>query len=604
MSKAKTLDSTKVEKAAVQAVRNLIQPCERVNHKIDEDDKNKLVDGSLELYSCSELSNANLIGVIDIQVKGTTSKLRVNKRGFAKYSVETECLRRYLDVYHGILFFCATVDRNTLTAKDVYYAQLLPYDISKILSGTTHNQKTVSVRFKPFPKDPQEITRFLLAFNSDREKQLKADVAGYGFLDGEHKIPAGISSMSFSVQLFPGEDVTSLASWREGTYIYGQDESGHTLVFDKMEDVVMFARGIEAKVSSGDFELTAMVMSGEHEDGQYLEIEGVSLILSNDTAKLNYTVTGGFHRRYNTVRLAHELISTGLLSINDQVVLHLGESEESSEHLSRLATSVATYNRIVSTLDQLGIATEWDPANMSAKELNDIGFMRSLLIEGEHLTEKSINSPIVHFDVQGTRVYALSCEIEDGVYEFVDIFDEELFFVFGWPDNRAADQHLGFDPVPPVVAIGKDGFKTIANIDPEKLEQAFTRLPITEGNQWPLNQKLLEMLEAYDEGCALPNQILACAALLARKLYEFDVTSETYLLNLMQTIKRKRDFTHEEIQNLQDVAIASDRMSIRAAAYLLLGENAMALNCLNRCSEEERSQIERYPISHFLKEIS
>lgn len=596
------MDSTKVKKAAVQAVRGLIRPCQRVNHKIDEDDKNKMIDGSLEFYSCSELTNANLIGVIDIQVKGTTSKLRVNKRGFAKYSVEIEGLRRYLDVYHDILFFCVTVDRNTLTAKDVYYAQLLPYDITRILSGTTHNQKTVSVRFSPFPKDPQEITRFLLAFNSDREKQLKADVAGYGFLDGEHRILDGISSMSFSVKLFPGEDVASLAGWRKGAYVYGQDESGHTLVFDKMEDVVMLACGIEAKVSSGDFELTTMVLSGEHEGGQYLEIEGVSLILSNDTAKLNYTVTGGFHRRYNTVRLAHEIISTGLLSINDQVILHLEQSQESNKHLTRLATSMATYARIVTTLDQLGIATEWDPDNMSTKELNDVGYMRSLLVDGERLTEKSIDSPLVYFDVQGTRIYALAREIEDGVYEFVDIFDEELFFVFGWSDERVADQHLSFSPVPPVTAIGKNGFKTIANIDPEKLERAFMRLPITEGNQWPLNQKLLEMLEAYDEGCVLPNQILACAELLARKLYEFDETSKTYLLNLLQTIKRKRDFTPEEIQNLQNAAIASDQMSIRAAAYLLLGENAMALNCLNRCSEGERSQINKYPISHFLKE--
>ena len=62
-------------------MHGLIQPCERVNHKIDEDDKNKLIDGSLELYSCSELTNANIIDVLDIQVKGTTSKLRVNKKG-------------------------------------------------------------------------------------------------------------------------------------------------------------------------------------------------------------------------------------------------------------------------------------------------------------------------------------------------------------------------------------------------------------------------------------------------------------------------------------------------------------------------------------------
>lgn len=596
-----SLDSTKIEKAAVQAVRDLIQPCKCINHKINEDDKNILVDGTLELYKAPKLTKANLIGVIEVQVKGTINKLRLNKRGFRKYKVSVEDLKRYLDVFNGVLFFCVTVDKDTLTAKDVYYAQLLPYDIINYLSAA-EGQKSVSVRFKPFPKDQREITRFLLAFNSDRKKQLKADVAGYGFLNGDRQIPNGIKSMSFSVQLFSDEEITTLASWREGVYLYGEDEAGNTLVFDRMDDVVMFARGVQAKVSSGDFELTTTVFSGENEEGRYLEIEGVSLTISDKKATLNYTITGGFHKRYNTACLARAIIASGELSINDQVALRIGSPEDLDSHLCRLASSIEIYSQAVDTLDALRIGVDWDPDNMTEKELNDIDFMRRLLVEKESLAGRKIESPLVHFDIQETRVYAFAHEVSEETYELVDLFNEQLFVVFGWPDDRATDHHLGFDPIPPVIAIGKTGFKLIANLDSEKLSEAFVRFPVAKDNQWALNQKLLEMLEAFDEGCVQPEELLACAEVLARKLYEFDETSEVYLLNLMQTLRRKRELLPEEVKSLEDMVITSNQMPIKAAVYALLDENTMAQNCFNRCSEGERRQIENYPISHFLKE--
>lgn len=54
------------------------------------------------------------------------------------------------------------------------------------------------------------------------------------------------------------------------------------------------------------------------------------------------------------------------------------------------------------------------------------------------------------------------------------------------------------------------------------------------------------MLTAYDEGARQPQGLLACAAVLARRLHEFDQKSQTYLLNLLQTIGRKREFNEEE----------------------------------------------------------
>ena len=119
----------------------------------------------------------------------------------------------------------------------------------------------------------------------------------------------------------------------------------------------------------------------------------------------------------------------------------------------------------------------------------------------------------------------------------------------------------------------------------------------------PLNQFLLDLLGAYDEGCICPAEILACAAVLARKLYNLDKSSATYIINLMQTIKRKRTLTDGEKGLLKDVALDSELNYERAAAYALLDDANMAKHCLSRCTESERIQIESYPISIFFENV-
>lgn len=71
LAKSKHVDSKKIEKAAVLAVMNLIQPCATIDYKFSEDDKNILVDGTLELYQSEMLTKANLVGTIDVQIKGS-----------------------------------------------------------------------------------------------------------------------------------------------------------------------------------------------------------------------------------------------------------------------------------------------------------------------------------------------------------------------------------------------------------------------------------------------------------------------------------------------------------------------------------------------------
>lgn len=602
MAKSKHVDSKKIEKAAVLAVMNLIQSCETIDYKFSENDKNVLVDGTLELYHSEVLTKANLFGTIDVQIKGSLHKLRPNSRGFVKYPIEIVDLQKYQDVFHGVLFFCVAVGTapGYAVGREVYFAQLLPYDIKQKLADTKPGQKTVKIRFNPFPTEPREIVRLTSAFHVDQEKQRQSVVSGYGFLDRNHELPPGIKSFSFSTRLFPGEDISTLAAFRNGAYIYGENERGQSLVFGKLENVCMFAMGQEAAVRSGDFELTTLVFAGEHEKGHYLEFEGINFIVSDSEATFNYTVSGDFRHRYNTVRFAIEFIKTGQMFINGKAVLRVAMGDDNAEQLQRLETSLGVYGQIVETLDVLSISAAWDPADITDKEISDLGFMHRLLVKKEPLSDRELDSPLVHFDIQDARIYAFAHKLEDGSYEFLDIFSEQLFFVFGWPNERAENKTTGFDPVPPVVTIGIEGFKKIVNLVPSKLEEAFERFPVTVGNQSPLNERLLEMLRAYDEGCQQPDALLASAAIIARRLCEFDSSSESYFLNHAQVVKRKREFEDEEKKRLGDIAIESNHMYSRAAAYALLDNTDMATNCLNRCSEEDRKQITEYPIARFL----
>lgn len=603
---ANHVDNKKIEKAAAQAVEALVQPCETIDQKITVDDKNVFVDGTFDLYRSSELVKENLVDQIHVQVKGTISGLKINKRGFTKYKVSVADLKSYYDVYHGVLYFCVTVDKSTLTGTKVYYAQLLPYDINKVLKGLKPDQKTIMLRFREFPTEPREINRLLIAFHNDKEEQLKAKVSGYGFLDENKQLPSDIVSYSFTSQLYPGESPVSLAGLRNGAYIYGTTKKGEVVVFGKLEDVAMLGISSERLVSSGDFEMKTNVLAGEPENGHYFEFEGVRMTLSDGRATVNYAISGGFRKRYRTIRIMEEFLRTGELFIDGNRLLSTGPNgekvkKEDEEAIGELQEQEKLYRGFIETLDTLGVGSEviWDPTKLTDKEFRNLTTMHQVFVEKKPLRNDKITPPMVRFDIQDATIFALVRKREDGSFDFIDLMSDEGFFVFGTPDERAQNPDLGFDPVPAVVVVGKEGFGRMANLDPVRFRGQMHRYHVTTANQEPLNQKLLEMLAAYDEGAVQPRELLGCAVILAHSLNDFDSASSIYFINLLQTIRRMRKLTESEKDELSDLAIDAPEMKTKAAAYALLGNHDMAQRCFNRCSLLEQKELEQFPIGRF-----
>lgn len=324
--------------------------------------------------------------------------------------------------------------------------------------------------------------------------------------------------------------------------------------------------------------------------------------VSNNKVSLTWSISGDFRRRYNTARFVQEFLQSGTFSIDGHSFLRIEQEREEDETLRRLEETVNSYRPFVETLDALGVTAKWDPEKMTPKELNDLDFMHAIFVEKKPLEGVELKSPVVNFNIQGAQVYALARKREEGGYELIDILSDRLVVVFDYPDQKAIDKDLGFDPVPALMALGEEEFAKAVNLKPDKFSEQLDRFPITAGNQTPLNQKVLEMLSAYDKGAKQPQALLACAAILARKLFEFDADSQTYLLNLMQSLKRSRELDDGEKDLLRNLVIDAHERYVQAAAYALLGDDDMARRCLERCTEAEKAQIENYPISRFFRD--
>lgn len=169
------------------------------------------------------------------------------------------------------------------------------------------------------------------------------------------------------------------------------------------------------------------------------------------------------------------------------------------------------------------------------------------------------------------------------------------------PTRLTGGSEYPSDPVSTIAALDKEGYRTIVNLDVAQIEKSFERCPITPRNQGPLNQIMLEMLAAYDSGSMQTDALLTVTSLLARKLREADKASDSSYLNLVQALKRGRALSETEKDRLRDIAIENKAKYMKAAAYDLLEDKAMADSCLARCNEAERKQIEDYPIVRFFR---
>ena len=580
------MDNRKIEQNAVNAVKQAFGDVACVYAYIDENDKTECTDGHLQVYSSSSFSVDTIEGQLPVQVKGTTSKRKSDR---PKRQVRVSDLKHYLNIAGGCIYFYVYCGSEARSA-EVFYRLLLPYDLKKILADVPEHQGRISLRFDRLPSDAAELARLVKRAAKDRAKQRV--VAGIAPKTIEEFKDVGLcfDECEFGIELLEGETPASLAPYKNGIYIYGKSPWGELYPLDKLDNIVGVAIGSRHVVSSGDISLNAMVMTGENVKGEHVFFRGFDINLS--TNKITLNETGTLAERVEDLTLMHSMMQTGELSIDGNGFARgckLGEGD-----LAPLENRMQSLEIIKRVVDTLHYKPKLDVGVLSPQDLRNIETIHKGLVEGELLHYKNRQNGFGYITLAGHPIKLVFYQVSEDMYRMVDglRLDDLTVSVFSQGEEETPVV------VAPLFVQTMQDYVNLANIDSKVFAATLRQYPVTEASSAYVNEKMLEMLFAYDQDACCAEELLKCCEVTVGALEAF-TDREVTLINRFQIAARRRDLTCEEKSELMAVQLNSDSVLSKACAAALRGDSDMASALRASLDEATRTMLDAWPVSRF-----
>lgn len=503
------MDNRKIEQNAVNAVKQAFGDVACVYAYIDENDKTECTDGHLQVYSSSSFSVDTIEGQLPVQVKGTTSKRKSDR---PKRQVRVSDLKHYLNIAGGCIYFYVYCGSEARSA-EVFYRLLLPYDLKKILADVPEHQGRISLRFDRLPSDAAELARLVKRAAKDRAKQRV--VAGIAPKTIEEFKDVGLcfDECEFGIELLEGETPASLAPYKNGIYIYGKSPWGELYPLDKLDNIVGVAIGSRHVVSSGDISLNAMVMTGENVKGEHVFFRGFDINLS--TNKITLNETGTLAERVEDLTLMHAMMQTGELSIDGNGFARgckLGEGD-----LAPLENRMQSLEIIKRVVDTLHYKPKLDVGVLSPQDLRNIETIHKGLVEGELLHYKNRQNGFGYITLAGHPIKLVFYQVSEDMYRMVDglRLDDLTVSVFSQGEEETPVV------VAPLFVQTMQDYVNLANIDSKVFAATLRQYPVTEASSAYVNEKMLEMLFAYDQDACCAEELLKCCEVTVGALEAF-----------------------------------------------------------------------------------
>ena len=161
------MTNSQIENSAVGSVKRALNDTGYIDvSNIKEGDKFPVWDGDILVYvSDKERKNENIKYKLPVQVKGTEARVENS----LKFKIRTNDLKKYRDD-GGVIYFVVQVDKNNSINNKIFYIDLLPVNIKKILKNKT-SKGSISVDIKILPEKKEELVNLIFNFGLNKEKQ-------------------------------------------------------------------------------------------------------------------------------------------------------------------------------------------------------------------------------------------------------------------------------------------------------------------------------------------------------------------------------------------------------------------------------------------------
>lgn len=579
-------NNNSIEKSATTTVDAILNDTGYIEPYISSGDKEPIWDGYIYVYNDKEKHNndKNYQFRIPVQVKGTLAKIENS----LKYSIKVSHLKSYLKD-GGVLYFVVQVDENDNKNNKIFYVDLLPYKIKKILKTKEHKKK-ISVDIKKFPFEKQDIVEKIYNFNLNYRKQDE-------LIPDEYIPITDFEKISFHYNTpFNNKTPKDILLNFEG-YCYGYKNN---IPYPILE------------IQKGDISGIATIDQKVYVQGQeYFSNFRIKHNINNSTFIFNDNLEFVFDRENNEAK--YRLLFQGTLTNyikSCQFLLDTSENKGFSVNdanfevnikkssIADIKRRIKRYKTLQQALTLCGVSKELYLKEFTEKDTNTANALIETFINKNGIKLKvKEKAYILSLRLCNSTITCLANRLDNGKY---------IFNTFSFD----GDTKIGNDDkkiqVSPCMVLRNEHFQNSLNIQFSQFLDDIKKYDIEEGYLFFVNKLILELLLAYD---ITTEQILLKTAEDICEWLEAVNTNiefkELYHLNTLQCkIRKNKELSEEDKEYLYNITDNNQNNLLKFGASVLLRDKNRGERYFKKLSDEEQTEIQNCPIYNLWKDLN
>ena len=580
------MNSIKIEKSAILALKRIICLHGKMNELLNENDKEPSWDGDIFVYSNEDLKVENIIYKIPTQVKGKNDESLLNRTRIT-YPVKYKHLRNYFN-NGGVCYFVIVIsDDGERTT--IFYNALTPIKLQSLLKGTEKkgSDQTKSVSLNRLNNnDKNELCRVLMQFGHDSGEQGAKELVRKAIsLEDMEKIDSIRATTFVSDKENIFKEVTNGEICWDG-HLAGADI---WLPFDY--DTQMQMEVINCVKIEKSFRIDEEVYYDSFEIRKNGDV--------TFSLKLSENLIINFQKRNFDFKLKSDLTQV-MRDIHFLEAMRYGKTFYVGEH------KVCEYINL-----QLS-----DGLQQMIKEL------------------KQLQLALIKFDIELNKDFRdFTDEDWKAVDELLHIYqgkikpkNENAWHMWWWQgkvvpfflivdpngelciENGACFKHIKISVgseakderyiVPPFIMFKRDIWEKLYDVDEGILLEELDKGEFNKETSANFTQLFLEILSAYD--VTKNEKYYDVAKTISDRLLVIDSEADYVKLNRLQLLKRKRNLTENELQELEKIETNTEDVKVACAANILLENRRRAKTKLDEMSDEDKNLFMTFPIYNLL----
>lgn len=589
------MDNRTIEKFAANAVEESILDTDILHPEISENDKTLSWDGFIEVYRSKDKVKANFDGKVDIQVKGTMSN---NHSKTISFSAETADLRNYLN-NGGVIYFVVRIHKERTSERKVYYESLTPVKLKQYLTGVK-KQKTKTIKLKEFPSDKYERVSIIINFLQNSRKQSSYVDSGFISLEEIHK--KGYN-YTMPITSYGKKDANPLFSAILGKeiYAYVSTEGNSALIpVDTPLTISEFSHKVDKKIYIGD---KCYYDSYEHKisaEGTSIKIgDSMTLVLGKfetTTVKINMKFSPLLRKATQDMRFIVDALNANNFNIGSIPIGLNSFKLEVPDFISVTQKRLALFEKIIDLFSILNVDDDLNIDNLTTEEQRRIEILIKAFVDREPIENITTNTSNSVWDLKISNIILklIILRNEDNTYTIQDFFNSAI--AVSYKDENGSHRITS-----PYSALSKGDYLCVSNINYNCILESYKKVVIQNPDVYDrANMDMLQILLAYDE---MPNSKLLSVAkdlaywiLMDKKQLNKNINT----LNYLQTIKRERSFSKDEIRQLSEITedVNASKQE-KVGAHLLLDNKMLAEVHFEKLTKKEQDDFKRFPIFIF-----